>query len=418
MKHSVFNIIFFNLLLIILLIDFQVKAEEVNSYDSVIVSLKKNVSDIKRPNNLMHREGILRFKKVKNNAYLIPLNEYENKEKQIEELAQSDLFDLIEPDHKLTLDRIYTKRNYNKINIIERDNEVITNDTAFSYQYYLKQIKSTTAWATTVGREISVAILDTGVDINHPDLAGKIPYGVSIDTLDQTDLIGHGTQVAGIIAANTNNYKGIAGIAWNAKIIPIRITNDDGEASISTVISALEKAYENGVKIVQISLGTNEYSKFLEDAIKSAQNRGILIVSTAGNSGINEIRYPAAFDGVIGVGAVDRENKIESYSTVGNHVTLVAPGSSIFTTSPNSNYVAVSGTSFAAPQVTGAATLVWSIAPQLSPEEVREILIQSADELGEEGNDIVYGYGLINIEAAVSIASKIAAGASIATIND
>ncbi len=418
MKNSALNIIFFNLLLIILLIDFPVKAEEVNSYDSVIVSLKKSLSDIKRPNKLMYREGILRFKKVRNNAYLIPLNEYENKEKQIEELLQSDLFDLIEPNYKLTLDRIYTKRNYNKINIIQEDKEITTNDTAFSYQYYLKQIKSTTAWATTVGEETSVAILDTGVDINHPDLAGKVPYDVQLDALDQIDLIGHGTQVAGIIAANTNNYKGIAGIAWNAKIIPIGITSEDGEASISTVISALEKAYENGAKIVQISLGTNQYSKFLEDAIKSAQNRGILIVSTAGNSGTNEIRYPAAFDGVIGVGAVDRENKIESYSTTGNHVTLVAPGSFIYTTSPDSSYATVSGTSFAAPQVTGAATLVWSIAPHLSSGEVREILIQSADELGEEGNDIVYGYGLLNIEAAVSIASKIAAGTSVATIND
>ncbi len=405
MKNPTFNIIFFNLLLIILLIGFPVKAEEVNSYDSVIVSFKKSFSDIKRPNKLMRREGILRFKRIKNNAYLIPLNEYKNKEKQIEELSQSDLFDLVEPDYKLSLEKISTKRNYNKVNIIEQDKEITTNDTAFSYQYYLKQIKSTTAWATTVGKEISVAILDTGVDINHPDLAGKVPYNVQLDPSDQIDLIGHGTQVAGIIAANTNNYKGIAGIAWNAKIIPIGVTHEDGEASTSTVISALEKAYETGAKIVQISLGTNKYSKFLEDAIKAAQNRGLLIVSTAGNSGINELRYPAAFDGVIGVGAVDRRNKIESYSTIGNHVTLVAPGSSIFTTSPDSNYIAVSGTSFAAPQVTGAAALVWSIAPHLSPAEVREILIQSADELGEEGKDIVYGYGLLNIEAAVKTAA-------------
>jgi subtilisin family serine protease len=417
MRNPAFNIISFNLLLTALLI-FQAKAEEINKYDSVIVSLKENLSYTKRPNKLMYRGGILRFKKIENNAYLIPLDEYENKEKQIKELAQSGLFDLIEPDYKLTLDKIYTKRDYNEINIIEQDKEITTNDTAFPYQYYLKQIKSTTAWLTTVGEGIPVAILDTGVDINHPDLAGKVPDGISIDALDQTDLIGHGTQVAGIIAANTNNYKGIAGIAWNAKIIPIRITNDDGEASISTVISALEKASENGAKIIQISLGTNQYSEFLEDAIKTAQSRGILIVSTVGNSGINEIRYPAAFNGVIGVGAVDRESKIEPYSTIGNHVTLVAPGSFIYTTSPDSNYTTVSGTSFAAPQVTGAATLVWSIAPHLSPEEVTEILIQSADELGEKGNDIVYGHGLLNIEAAVNIASKIAAGTSIATANE
>lgn len=387
----------FILFLIFLLSALDVKAIDEDEYDSVIVKPKESLLKVRRLTNLMHREGILRFKKVKDNTYLIPINKTENKEKQIEELKLSGLFDFIEPDYKLTLD----SRNYNKINKSIQNNEITTNDTAFPNQYYLKQIKSTKAWAITTGKPITVAILDTGIDVNHPDLTGKVPFEISLNALDQTDQIGHGTQVAGIIAANTNNYKGIAGIAWNAKILPIRITNEEGEASVSNVISALENAYNNGAKIIQISLGTNKYSKFLEDAVNQAQDRGMLIVSTAGNSGINEVRYPAAFNGVIGVGAVNSENKIEPYSTTGNHVALVAPGSFIYTTSLDSSYATVSGTSFAAPQVTGAAVLVWSIALNLPASKVREILVQSADDLGETGKDIVYGYGLLNIERAV-----------------
>ena len=168
-------------------------------------------------------------------------------------------------------------------------------------------------------------MLDTGVDASHPDLDGKIYGDENLLPEDKSDSIGHGTEVSGIIAANTNNKQGIAGISWNTKILPIRITDEYGQARVSTVVEALDRAYDQGVKIVQISLSTNQFSQVLKDAVEEANDRGMLIISSAGNTGEREVRYPAAFEGVICVGAVNSAKRIESYSTLGDHVSIVAP---------------------------------------------------------------------------------------------
>ena len=380
-----------------------------NNYDSVIVIPKKNASTSRRMNRIIDKYGIERFQEVKEDIYLIPLNDNDNKELKISELKQSRLFRSVEPNYKLSLDAISSERKYIEINKYSMEEsldllEVTPNDEGFAFQYYLKEINATKAWNTTIGNLLPVAILDTGVDVMHPDLAGKLLDESDLNNSNFKDEIGHGTGVAGIIAANTNNNQGVAGIAWNAKIVPMKITNENGEATISTVVTALDQAYEKGIMIVQISLSTNMYSEILKEAIKEAQDRDILIISSSGNSGIQEPRYPAAFDGVIGVGAVNQFKQIESYSTTGEHITLVAPGNSICTISPDSSYISASGTSFASPQVVGAAILVWSLAPNLSSSEVRDILIQSAEDLGEPGKDLVYGYGHLNAQKAVEIA--------------
>ncbi len=386
---------------------------EENDYDSVIVVPKKTSANSKRTDRLMRRQGI-KYRKVVNDTYVIPLDESSDKEKSIIELRESGLFDLVEPDYKISLDE-YSERNYTTI--IKHGNELITgvedinqeikeitpNDRGFTSQYYLKDINATKAWSITVGNSLSVAVLDTGVDSSHPDLAGKVITDNSVSPNDRLDDIGHGTEVSGIIAANTNNSQGIAGIAWNTMILPVKVTDENGQARVSTVVAALDKAYNSGAKIVQISLSTSQFSQTLKDAIALAQSRGILIISTGGNTATTELRYPAAFEGVIGVGAVSQSGKVETYSTRGEHITLVAPGSSIYTTSLDSSYAAVSGTSFSAPQVAGTAALIWSVIPSLTNDEVRDILIQSASDLGTPGKDSAYGYGLLNTEKAIEL---------------
>lgn len=385
--------------------------DSASDYDSLIVEPTERVIKANRMNRVMQRYRVLRFQKIKDNLYVIPLSEQEDKELKIKELKLSNQFKLIEPDYKLYTDNKNSGRNFIKIikhpDSIEplNNNEVTPNDKDFTSQYYLKQINATKAWRTTTGSSLLVGVLDTGVDATHPDLIGKVTASDGSEE-DLADDIGHGTEVAGIIAANTNNKQGIAGISWGTKVLSLKVTDSLGQARISTVAQALDKAYASGVKIVQISLSTNQFSQTFRNVIKEAQDRGILIISTSGNTGIQELRYPAAFSGVIGVGAVDQNKKKESYSTTGDHVTLVAPGTSIFTTSLDSSYDSVTGTSFAAPQVAGAAALVWSIAPDLRSDEVREILTESADDLGTLGKDKLYGYGLLNTEKAVELAKE------------
>ena len=387
-----------------------------NSFDSIIVKPKEEFKATKRFSKLMYKSGVLRYKKVKENLYVIPISETENPNEKIEELKQSGRFSLVEPDYKLTIDQNTPERNYIKITKVQIEDtlpvsdpnnlqEVTPNDKDFNSQYYLRETNVTKAWNATVGDpSLLIGVLDTGIDASHPDLKGKIIGGFNTNGNDLKDEVGHGTEVAGIIAANTNNDQGIAGITWNTKVLSLRITDEFGQARVSTVVHALEEAYNKGVKIVHVSLSTNQFSQTLKDAIKETQDRGILVVSTSGNTGIQELRYPAAFDGVIGVGAVDENKQLESYSTIGEHVKLVAPGSFIYTTSTGSSYDHVTGTSFAAPQVTGAVALLLSITPNLTSNEVKEILFNSTEDLGNTGKDLSYGYGLLNTEKAVQLA--------------
>jgi len=391
------------------------KASEEDDFDSLIVRPSQKVLKLRRADHLMHRQGIFKYKKINSELYVIPLELKNKKEKlaKIEKLKKSGLFDLVEPDYKLSFDQFDNEKNYISVtkhlpvdNFVSGSDEdlpeVTTNDSDFKSQYYLKQINATKAWNLTMFENtVLVGVLDTGVKSTHPDLQGRI----SGDDLD--DLIGHGTEVSGIIAANTNNNQGIAGISWNTEIVSVMVTDEYGQARVSTVVSALDRAYQLGVKVIQISLSTNQFSYSLRDAIQLAEDRGLVIITSAGNSGINELRYPAAFDNVIGVGAVDKNNAIESYSTRGGHVSLVAPGTDILTTSINGSYAEVTGTSFSAPQVAGAAALILSVNPNLTASQVRTILIQSTDDLGLRGKDDDYGYGILNAKKALELAKSL-----------
>jgi flagellar hook assembly protein FlgD len=277
----------------------------------------------------------------------------------------------------------------------------IPTDKSFKKQWYLNQISAPKAWDTTRGSSnITVAVIDGGVQKDHPDLAGKIvkPYnavtGGTIYKLDD-----HGTHVAGIIAASVNG-KGIAGVAPNVKIMPINAFTSNGAAAYD-VVHAIYYAVRNGANIINLSLGGYKYSYSMDEAIGYAFTQGTVIIAAAGNSDTYYNTYPAAYDGAFGVSATNSNDKITQFSNYGNYIDFAAPGEDIYSTVAGSGYDYMDGTSMASPVVSGVAALILSKNPLLSPNEVKAILANSAIDLGNGGWDYFYGYGRVNAYRAL-----------------
>jgi subtilisin family serine protease len=303
----------------------------------------------------------------------------------------------------------------------------IPNDRYFSNQWYLRNIDAHRAWDFVTGdREIVIAVIDTGVSLSHEDLQGsvwinkdEIPFnGIDddnngyIDDYRGYDFVnndptpgddnGHGTHVAGIIAAKMNNNNGIAGIA-QVKIMPLKVLDSYGNGYDSDVAEAIYYAVENGARIISMSIGGSDYSTVLKEACDYAWNHGVLLVAASGNDGENNIDYPAAFSSVIAVGSVDKKDKLSSFSDFGKQQELVAPGESIYSTYLGNSYTYFSGTSMATPQVSALASLILSMNPSISGSDLRNLLHISVDDLGPKGKDQYYGYGRINVSKAVSL---------------
>ncbi|PFP24253.1 hypothetical protein COJ96_23355 [Bacillus sp. AFS073361] len=272
----------------------------------------------------------------------------------------------------------------------------------YSRQWYLPKLQLPKVWDKTKGSsKITVAIIDGGVQKDHPDIKGKIisPYnavnGSSSYAPDK-----HATHVAGIIAGNFNKY-GIAGIAPDVKIMPINVFQGD-LASSDTVIRAIYYAVAHHADVINMSLGDDSYSYLLESATKYAKSKGVVLVAAAGNSSTFLPMYPAASEGVIGVSATDRNDRIASFSNYGNYIDLAAPGVDIYSSIAGSTYASYDGTSMAAPMVSGIAALVRTKNPFLSPSQVETILKKSTIDLGSRGWDEDFGYGRIDAYKAVS----------------
>ena len=361
-----------------------------------------------RTDRILFNNGIKNFTGIGKHTFIIPADKKLGSRRSLRKLAKQGLFEYVEADHKIYVDGSKKYTTTRRISVTNSttsgssEPSISTNDQYFSSQYHLSQIKANKAWNYSKGGNVTVAVIDSGVDANHPDLAGRV-VGRENHPEDTLDVYGHGTKVAGVIAANTNNEVGVAGVGWDVSIHTMRVTDDKGLGSISSIVQALEDVHQAGIKIVQISLSTPSDSASLRDAVALAQKRGILIVSTSGNTFKEEIRYPAAYPGVIGVGSVSNTNTIENYSTRGSHVGLVAPGSGILTTRKGTGYSAVTGTSFASPQISGVAALMLAINPKLTSAQIRTILFQTATDLGTSGKDTTYGYGLLNALKAVKL---------------
>ncbi len=283
------------------------------------------------------------------------------------------------------------------------------NDPMYDSQWALVKIDAASAWKISTGRNVTIAVIDSGVDLDHPEFAARILDGydfVNEDTVADDDY-GHGTLVAGVAAAAANNNRGIAGLAWNARIMPVKVLDGQGQGVSSDLTCALYWAADQGAHIINISIISFGPSFGMQSALNYAANKGVLTFAAAGNlfEQGNPVTYPAAQEGVIAVGATDKDDSHASFSSAGSFVDISAPGVSIYSLFPPSHdeYRAVRGTSLASPHAAALAALVLSAAPGLSSAEVESIILQSAVDLGETGQDGKFGYGRIDASAAMSL---------------
>ncbi len=302
------------------------------------------------------------------------------------------------------------------------DSDALVESLAQTTPWGVSRIDAPSTWSQSTGSGVQTAILDTGIDPKHNDLKSNIAFGVAFDKgnikfneKDWKDKNGHGTHVAGTVAAVDNSF-GVVGVAPSSSLYAVRVLNSQGSGYLSDVIAGIEWSVKgpDGVignsddaDIISMSLGTTANISAFHDAVDAAYNNGVVIVAAAGNSGDGnpstpELHYPAAYDSVIAVGATDINDNAPSWTNSGDHVEIVAPGVSVLSTYRGNSYAYLSGTSMATPHVSGTVALLLSLDSTLTPTEIRNILQTTAIDLGPTGLDTVYGHGLVNALDAVS----------------
>lgn len=258
--------------------------------------------------------------------------------------------------------------------------------------------------------EIIIAVIDSGADLDHPDLVDNLMSGYNFLTDGATppdDDNSHGSHVSGVAAARANNGIGIAGVSWNARIMPLKMLDNSGNGDTEDIARAIYYAVDNGAKIINMSLGSASSSApcgwdDVEEAITYAAENGVLMFAASGNRGRRGVTCPAAYEQVIAVGASDTTGDRASLSNWGPNLDLIAPGVNIYSTMPGGSYSTKSGTSMATPHVAGAAALIWSFKPDLTAAEVETMLLDSATDLQYEGWDNFTGHGRLNVQKALA----------------
>jgi thermitase len=294
--------------------------------------------------------------------------------------------------------------------------QLVPNDPSWNLQWGPQKVQADWAWNTTTGNSsVLVAVVDTGIDYNHPDLAANyVPLGfnwVNNSTYPKDDF-GHGTHCAGIIAAAIDNNIGIAGLA-QVHIMAEKVLDSSGYGYDDWVANGIIHAVDQGAKIISMSIGQYGDSELIHDAVKYAYSSGVLVIAAAGNDNTNTKLYPAAYDEVVAVAATDESDGKAYFSNWGDWIELAAPGVNIYSTMPTysvtmnnyygytMNYDFMSGTSMACPHVAGTAALLWSQYPTKSRDWIRQWLRYTSDDLGDPGFDPYYGYGRIDARSAV-----------------
>lgn len=289
----------------------------------------------------------------------------------------------------------------------------------------LSRVRAPEVWLATppnTGASIKVAIIDTGIDYTHPDLSANYLLGYDFvnKDWDPKDDNGHGTHVAGIIAAVDDgpNYGGfsVIGVAPQVSLYIAKALDANGVGSTSNLVAALDAAARYGVDVVNMSLGSPFSSKTLQSACDRAYRAGVLLVAAAGNEALPILDAPARYSSVVSVGAINAANQRATFSNYSKYLELCAPGVDVLSTLPTytvtlngalygyqMNYDYLSGTSMACPHVTGAAALVLAAYPTWTNAQVRQQLVATATDLGAPGRDNYYGYGLVDAAAAVGL---------------
>lgn len=270
----------------------------------------------------------------------------------------------------------------------------------------LRLLNIPSLWRLTEGENIKVAVLDTGISLNHNDIVGAVsrynykdftrsPHGIA-------DQQGHGTHCAGIVAARKNNT-GIVGVAPKAELIIGKVLGDDGSGSGEDIANGIDWAVDKGADIISMSLGAQVDIPVIHESIKRAVNNGVFFICAAGNDGLNYVDYPGAYEETIAVGSINRQKRLSTFSSIGDEVTIVAPGEDINSTYPPNSYAKLSGTSMATPFVAGVAALMLSKHKKYggdtlinTQKDLEKHLSMTATDIGSIGFDNKYGWGLIN----------------------
>jgi len=299
--------------------------------------------------------------------------------------------------------------------------DLVPNDPRWGQQYGPAHIQAPQAWDITTGSaSVIVAIIDSGIDAGHPEFSGRLLPGYDFIEQDATpqDGCGHGTHVAGILAAEGNNAIGIAGLTWGARLMPVRALGNYCVGTVLAVAEGIIWAVERGARIINLSVGTPVASSLLEDSTYHAYTHGAALFAAAGNSGTNSIIYPARYSWVMAVGATDSSDLRASFSNTGPELDLMAPGKNILSTTPlgpfyyeiygvTREYGILSGTSMATPHAAGAAALLASLPTFDTPDKIYQALTQTALDLETPGRDDNTGYGLIQIYAALNFTPNV-----------
>ncbi len=278
-----------------------------------------------------------------------------------------------------------------------------TSDPLASYQWHLTKVGAPTAWATSTGAGVVIAIVDTGVDGTHPDLSPHMVAGWNFidNNSNAADLNGHGTAVAGTAAATGNNAIGVASVAWNARIMPVRIADANGFAYWSTIAQGVTWAADHGARVANVSYAVGS-SSTVQSAAQYMRSKGGVVVVSAGNTGTVDATAPS--DTMVIVSATGSTDTRTSWSTYGSFVDLAAPGYNIYTTVRGGGYGYWWGTSFSAPVVSGVAALVKALRPDFGAAQIESALFASPVDLGAAGKDAYYGYGRVSAAGAVAAA--------------
>jgi subtilisin family serine protease len=344
---------------------------------------------------------------------------------KIEELKRSPLVEYAEPNYVVQIAApIAATPHYS----LRASSGVIPNDPYFlSQQWNLPQIEAPAAWDITTGSDrVIIAFIDSGVDLTQPELKDKIwtnPGEIAgngidddgngfVDDVHGWDFInwdgepqddyGHGTFVAGIASAETNNSILIAGVSWGAEIMPVKVSDRGGSGSVADADGGIIYAADNGAKVINLgfTLTGSAYSHAVQNVVNYAHSQGALVVAAAGDSADDSYQYPAALDHVVSVAATDSDDEHPDFSTYNDKVDIAAPGVDIYSFWPGGQGW-ISDTGMAAAHASGLAALVWSVNPTLTPDQVEDIIEATAVDLGEPGRDDYFGHGRIDASAAV-----------------